>query len=261
MNRDTPLSPRFEAAGKNTPALSVDELSYAYGKKKALDNVSFTVAPGRCAILLGPNGAGKTTLFSLITRLYDSREGRIRIAGHEVRKESGPALSQLGVVFQQPTLDLDLSVLQNLHYHAALHGIARRKADRRICEELERQGMYERRKEKVRQLNGGHRRRVEIARALLHEPRLLLLDEPTVGLDVPSRKAIVDYVHHLTESGRIAVLWATHLIDEIYDSDQLIVLHTGKIRAVGDVPDVLETTGTTTIGDAFSKLTQGREAA
>lgn len=245
----------------NTPALSVDGLSYAYGRKKALDDVSFAVAPGRCAILLGPNGAGKTTLFSLITRLYDSREGRIRIAGHDVRQESGLALAQLGVVFQQPTLDLDLSVLRNLHYHAALHGLARRQADQRIREELERQGMYERRKEKVRQLNGGHRRRVEIARALLHEPRLLLLDEPTVGLDVPSRKAIVDYVHDLTRSGRVAVLWATHLIDEIHESDQLIVLHTGKIRAVGDVPEVLAATGTAGIGEAFAKLTQGREAA
>jgi ABC-2 type transport system ATP-binding protein len=245
----------------NIPALSVDGLSYAYGKKKALDNVSFNVAPGRCAILLGPNGAGKSTLFSLVTHLYDSREGAIRIAGHDVRKESTRALAQLGVVFQLPTLDLDLTVLQNLHYHAALHGMGRRRADERIREELERQGMYGRRKEKVRQLNGGHRRRVEIARALLHEPRLLLLDEPTVGLDVPSRKAIVEYVHELTRSGRIAVLWATHLIDEIYDSDQLIVLHAGKIRAVGDVPEVLAATGTATVGDAFATLTRQREAA
>jgi ABC-2 type transport system ATP-binding protein len=246
--------------GEGINALAVEGLSYAYGKKKALDHVGFTVAPGQCAILLGPNGAGKTTLFSLITRLYDSREGSIRIAGHDVRKESSRALASLGVVFQQPTLDLDLTVLQNLRYHAALHGIGRRRSETRIREELERQGMYERRAEKVRQLNGGHRRRVEIARALLHEPRLLLLDEPTVGLDVPSRRAIVEYVHELSQSGRIAVLWATHLIDEIYDSDRLIVLHAGKIRAAGSVPEVLATTGTAGIGDAFSKLTQ-REAA
>lgn len=242
-----------------TPALTVAGLSYAYGKKKALDRVSFAVAPGECTILLGPNGAGKTTLFSLITRLYDSREGRLLIAGHDVRKESSRALAQLGVVFQQPTLDLDLTVLQNLHYHASLQGLSRRKADLRIREELERQGMYERRKEKVRQLNGGHRRRVEIARALLHEPRLLLLDEPTVGLDVPSRKAIVDYVHRLCSDSGIAVLWATHLIDEIYENDRLVVLHKGAVRADGSIPEVLKTAGAETVGDAFHRLT--REAA
>jgi len=243
----------------STPALTVAGLSYAYGKKNALDRVSFTVAPGECTILLGPNGAGKTTLFSLITRLYDSREGRVLIAGHDVRKESSRALAQLGVVFQQPTLDLDLTVLQNLHYHASLHGLSRRRADLRIREELERQGMYERRKEKVRQLNGGHRRRVEIARALLHTPRLLLLDEPTVGLDVPSRKAIVDYVHQLCSDSGIAVLWATHLIDEIYGSDRLIVLHKGTVRADGSIPDILKTAGAETVADAFHTLT--REAA
>jgi ABC-2 type transport system ATP-binding protein len=242
-----------------TPALTVAGLSYAYGKKKALDRVSFTVAPGECTILLGPNGAGKTTLFSLITRLYASREGRVLIAGHDVRKESSRALARLGVVFQQPTLDLDLTVLQNLHYHASLHGLSRRRADLRIREELERQGMYERRKEKVRQLNGGHRRRVEIARALLHEPRLLLLDEPTVGLDVPSRKAIVDYVHRLCSDSGIAVLWATHLIDEIYENDRLVVLHKGTVRADGPIPDVLKAAGAETVGDAFHALT--REAA
>jgi ABC-2 type transport system ATP-binding protein len=243
----------------STPALTVAGLSYAYGKKKALDRVSFAVAPGECTILLGPNGAGKTTLFSLITRLYDSREGRILIAGHDVRKEFSRALAQLGVVFQQTTLDLDLTVLQNLHYHASLHGLSRRRADARIREELERQGMFERRKEKVRQLNGGHRRRVEIARALLHEPRLLLLDEPTVGLDVPSRKAIVDYVHRLCSDSGIAVLWATHLIDEIYENDRLVVLHKGAVRADGSIPEVLKTTGAETVGDAFHRLT--REAA
>jgi ABC-2 type transport system ATP-binding protein len=256
MNRSPHSGPLIQAS-----ALEVERLSYAYGKKKALDDVSFAVPPGRCAILLGPNGAGKTTLFSLITRLYDSREGRIRIAGHELRREPLRALAQLGVVFQQPTLDLDLSVQQNLYYHAALHGLARRRAERRIREELERFGLYERRQEKVRVLNGGHRRRVEIARALLHEPRLLLLDEPTVGLDVPSRKAIVEHVHALAGSGQIAVLWATHLIDEIHAADQLVVLHAGRIRAVGSVPEVLETTGTADVGAAFAKLTREKETA
>lgn len=242
------------------PALAVEGLSYSYNDKPALRRVSFAVETGQCAILLGPNGAGKTTLFSLITHLHDSREGDIRIAGYNIRTEPCQALAALGVVFQQPTLDLDLSVRQNLQYHAALHGIGRQEAARRIQEELERQGMFERAGEKVRQLNGGHRRRVEIARALLHRPRLLLLDEPTVGLDVPSRKAIVEHVHDLTRSGKIAVLWATHLIDEVRDGDRMIVLHQGQVRAAGDIDAVLEATGTATVGAAFEHLTQRREA-
>jgi ABC-2 type transport system ATP-binding protein len=238
-----------------TPALAVSQLSYAYGAKPALSSVEFTVKAGECAILLGPNGAGKSTLFSLITRLYDSRDGSIQIAGVDLKNQSCRALAKLGVVFQQSTLDLDLSVAQNLRYHAALHGLSRGRAETRIREELGRQGMYDRRHEKVRQLNGGHRRRVEIARALLHEPDVLLLDEPTVGLDVPSRKAIVDYVHRLCQNGEIAVLWATHLIDEISPSDRLVVLHRGKIRARGSVSEVLAATGAETVAVAFQQLT------
>jgi ABC-2 type transport system ATP-binding protein len=245
----------------HSSALVIDGLSYVYGQKKALDHVSFEVGAGQCAILLGPNGAGKSTLFSLITHLYDSRDGRIRIAGHDIKSNPCEALAQLGVVFQQPTLDLDLTVRQNLRYHAALHGIGRREADQRIREELQRQGMLERAGEKVRQLNGGHRRRVEIARALLHRPRLLLLDEPTVGLDVPSRKAMVDHVHELARAGDIAVLWATHLIDEIQPEDRLIILHAGRVRAAGSVPEVLTSTGAASISEAFEQLTRRREAA
>ncbi|QSA98221.1 ABC transporter ATP-binding protein [Methylococcus sp. EFPC2] len=238
------------------PALAVNHLSYAYGPRKALDGVGFTVMPGECAILLGPNGAGKSTLFALITRLYESPDGHIDIAGFDIKRQSLRALSRLGVVFQQPTLDLDLSVEQNLRYHAALHGLSGRQAQARIQEELERQAMYERRGEKVRQLNGGHRRRVEIARALLHNPQVLLLDEPTVGLDVPSRRAIVDYVHALCQERSIAVLWASHLIDEIAASDKLIMLHRGRIRALGTVSEVLALTDADDIAGAFQALTR-----
>jgi ABC-2 type transport system ATP-binding protein len=239
-------------------ALAVAELSFAYGPKKALDNISFTVRAGECAILLGPNGAGKSTLFSLITRLYDARQGSIRLCGFDVKQNSRQALARLGVVFQQTTLDADLSVTQNLRYHAALHGIGRKVADQRIQEELQRLKMYERRDEKVRQLNGGHKRRVEIARALLHKPSLLLLDEPTVGLDMPSRQAIVDHVHELVQQQGLAVLWATHLIDEIAAQDSLIVLDKGVIKASGKLTDVLQSTGASTAAQVFEQLTQGR---
>ncbi|MGR8934809.1 MAG: ABC transporter ATP-binding protein [Gammaproteobacteria bacterium] len=238
------------------PALEIGEVSFAYGKKPALQHVAFTVAMGQCTVLLGPNGAGKSTLFALITRLYDAPEGRIELCGLDIKKQSAKALAKLGVVFQQSTLDMDLTVMQNLHYHAALHGMGRKQANARIREELERLQMYERRNEKVRQLNGGHRRRVEIARALLHKPALLLLDEPTVGLDVPSRQSIVDHVHRLSADNRLGVLWATHLIDEIYPGDRLIVLHQGTIRAQGSVDGILQETQCDSVQEAFFMLTQ-----
>jgi ABC-2 type transport system ATP-binding protein len=241
-------------------ALSVEDLSFAYGAKKALDHVSFNVEAGECTILLGPNGAGKSTLFSLITRLYDSREGKIALCGFDLKQNSRQALERLGVVFQQTTLDPDLSVSQNLRYHAALHGIGRKAADLRIQEELERLNMYERKDEKVRLLNGGHKRRVEIARALLHKPMILLLDEPTVGLDMPSRQAIVEHVHRLVKEQNLAVLWATHLIDEIADDDSLVLLHKGQIKAKGYINNVLQANDSKDIGHLFKQLTQGQVA-
>ena len=241
---------------KQATALDVEKLSFSYGKKAALDQVSFSVRNSECTILLGPNGAGKSTLFSLITRLYDSQQGKIKLCGFDVKQQTRQALSKLGVVFQQTTLDMDLTVMQNLYYHSALHGMGRKLAKQRIQEELERLNMYERRSEKVRQLNGGHKRRVEIARALLHKPSLLLLDEPTVGLDVPSRQSIVEHVHQLVSNHDIAVLWATHLIDEIYPDDQLIVLHQGQVKDKGTIDEVLQKTKTSSINEAFKKLTQ-----
>ena len=239
------------------PALKVEDLSFSYAGKKALDQVSFKVDSSHCTILLGPNGAGKSTLFSLITRLYDSHHGKIELCGFDIKKDTCPALAKLGVVFQQTTLDLDLTVMQNLLYHSALQGISRKYAKQRIQEELERLNMYDRRMEKVRQLNGGHKRRVEIARALIHEPALLLLDEPTVGLDVPSRQAIVQHVHQIASENNIAVFWATHLMDEIYPEDQLIILHKGKIMQTGSQNEILNASQTNSMSDAFKTLTQG----
>ena len=178
-------------------------------------SVSFAIQPGSFTVLLGQNGAGKTTLFNLITRLYSNRTGSIRIFGIEVRSHPGRALAQLGVVFQQRTIDLDISVMQNLLYAAGLQGIPHAEARRRAEAELARFELTERAKDQVRQLSGGQLRRVEIARALLHRPRLLLLDEPTVGLDIGSRQAILDHVRRLCAEEGLGVLWATHLIDEV----------------------------------------------
>jgi ABC-2 type transport system ATP-binding protein len=239
----------------NRAGLLVENLSYAFGKKAVLNAVSFHIKAGSCNILLGPNGAGKSTLFSLVTRLYASANGRIEINAKDLSRHTYKALADLGVVFQQPTLDLDMTVVQNLRYHAALHGLSRKQTRLRIEQELERQTMFDRRNEKVRELNGGHRRRVEIARALLHQPSVLLLDEPTVGLDIASRQSIVEHIHQLAKQDDLAVLWATHLIDEVYDTDQLIILHQGRVLVDGCVNALLDQHDAETVGDLFQHLT------
>lgn len=224
--------------GTDTPALEIDGVSHAFGSRRALDDVSLTVLAGRFVALLGPNGAGKTTLFSLATRLYATRDGRVRIFGQDLSSNPSAALAELGVVFQNRTLDLDLSVRQNLAYHAALHGLAGRPAKARIAHLLALVGLGERADEKVRTLSGGQARRVEIARALIHRPRLLLLDEATVGLDLDSRAAIVGIVRRLVQEEHLAVLWATHIFDEVHADDEIYVLDKGRIIAHGTAREV-----------------------
>jgi ABC-2 type transport system ATP-binding protein len=240
-----------------TPVLAVKDVSYFYGSKQALDDVSFEVFSGRVTALLGPNGAGKTTLFSLITRLFDAPTGRIEIVGRSASEWGSKALAPLGVVFQQPTLDLDLTVKQNLRYFAALRGLKRKDADERMARALDALDMGERINERVRALNGGHRRRVEIARGMLHSPKLMLLDEPTIGLDVPTRRAIVRHIHELARADNIGVLWATHLFDEIEPDDDLLVLNRGRIVARGKTGDVVAETGAGDLGGAFTLLIGG----
>jgi ABC-2 type transport system ATP-binding protein len=237
------------------PALSIGNVSHSYGARRALIDVDFTVAPASFTALLGLNGAGKSTLFSLITRLFGIQAGRIGIFGHDIGREPGEALRLLGVVFQPRTLDLDLSVMQNLLYHAALHGIGRRDARARADEVLARIGLADRTGSKVRDLSGGQMRRLEIARALLHRPRLLLLDEATVGLDVKARADILSHVRQLVTEQGIGVLWATHLFDEIAASDDLVILHQGRVLARGELADVLKQTGAQDINAAFMRLT------
>src|SRR6266849_2373383 len=228
MDAATPI------AAQNTAPLVVAGVSHAFGGREVLRDVSLAIERGQRLTLLGLNGAGKTTLFSLITRLYDHRSGSIRVFGWEIKEKPSEALARIGAVFQQSTLDLDLSVAQNLFYHAALHGIRRRVAAERIAAEVERVGLSDRLGDKVRQLSGGQRRRVEIARALLHRPQLLLLDEPTVGLDIASRQFLLDHVRDLCRDEGLAALWATHLIDEVDAAGQVVVLHRGRVLAHGD---------------------------
>jgi ABC-2 type transport system ATP-binding protein len=249
---------RDDAPNRDAPPLLVQGLSHSFGERQALREVSFELKRGDRTMLLGLNGAGKTTLFSLITRLYNHRSGSIRIFGWEIKNKPSEALARLGVVFQLPTLDLDLSVAQNLFYHAALHGLPRREASIRLRREIERVGLTERMHEHARTLSGGQRRRVEIARALIHQPRLLLLDEPTVGLDVASRQFMLDHVHMLCREEGLAALWATHLIDEVDSEARVIVLHRGRILAEGPVPQVISRANASSMREAFDNLTGER---
>jgi ABC-2 type transport system ATP-binding protein len=236
------------------PALSIKNVSHSYRERRALDHVSFDVRRGAFAVLLGLNGAGKTTLFSLVTRLYAAQHGSIAVLGFDVAREPTQALSRLGIVFQARTLDLDLTVMQNLLYHASLHGIGGREAGELANDTLARTEMLERAHDKSRVLSGGQMRRIEIARALMHRPSLLLLDEPTVGLDVNARKSILRYVRELVTEENIGVLWTTHLIDEVDASDDLIILHRGRVLAKGIAGNLVASAGATDVGGAFERI-------
>ncbi|GGB93279.1 ABC transporter substrate-binding protein [Marinobacterium zhoushanense] len=240
----------------SSTTLELESVSHSYGNRVALDNVSIKLRPGQFNALLGPNGAGKSTLFALLTRLYRLQQGEILFDGASINRQPRQFLSRMGVVFQQSTLDLDLTVLQNLEYHGALHGLSGRAIRARAAQELEWLGLADRLGDKVRSLNGGHRRRVEIARALLHQPSILLLDEASAGLDVASRQAINRAVRDLCRQRGLTVLWATHLLEEVKPEDPVIILHKGRVLADGQGQALCTDTGDTSLGDLFERLTE-----
>ncbi len=246
---------------ESAPALLLDGVVKSYGAVRAVDGVSLRASPGEFIALLGPNGAGKTTLFQLLSGLFVPDAGRIEIIGHDMRRDPVPALGLLGIVFQQPTLDLELSVTGNLLFHAGLHGIPRAVAKTRIARELARLGLAERAHDKAAQLSGGNRRRVELARALLHEPRVLLMDEATVGLDPGSRSDLLKLMLSLRAERSVAVLWATHLCDEVPDADRVVVLHRGKVLADTTPAQLVAKAGAATIEQAFLAMTGASAAA
>ena len=232
----------------------------AYGARPALKGVDLAVRAGEFVALLGPNGAGKSTLFQLLTGLFDADAGELRVCGEDMRRTPVRALGRIGVVFQQMTLDLDLSVEANLVFHARLHGIGGAELRARIADVLARVGLAERRADRVRELSGGNRRKVELARALLHRPAVLLMDEATVGLDPASRRHLLDEVLALRAAG-VGVLWATHLVDEAEVADRVLVLHRGELLAAGPPAGLTAAAQCASLSEAFLKLTGAPQAA
>jgi ABC-2 type transport system ATP-binding protein len=215
------------------PALTALGLFKAYAGKPALVNVSLQLQPGDFTVLLGPNGAGKSTLMQVLTGLFNPDQGEVNVGGHAMRHQPARALASLGVVFQQSALDLDLSVRANLLYHADLHGMPRALAREQTQRLLPSLGLEGQDRVVTRQLSGGNRRKVELVRALLHSPRVLLMDEATVGLDPASRQQLLTTVIGLCRNEGLAVLWATHLLDEAKAADRLVLLTRGSVRFEG----------------------------
>ncbi len=240
-------------------AVRVQGLVKRYGERVALAGVSFTLEAGQRVALLGPNGAGKSTLFQVLTGLFAADEGDVEVAGHSLRRAPTKALAQIGVVFQQMSLDLDLSVRRNLEFHAALHGIPRAEASARIERLAEARGMTADLGRAVRELSGGNRRKVELLRALLHCPAVILMDEPTVGLDPQSRRELLAAIDADVQERASTVLWATHLVEEAVTADRVLVLHRAKLLADGTPAEVTAALGGRTLEEAFIDATRPKK--
>ncbi|WPG41274.1 ATP-binding cassette domain-containing protein [Variovorax sp. EBFNA2] len=236
--------------------LKIQSLTQRYGQRVALDALTLSIARGGFVVLLGPNGAGKSTLFQVLAGLFAADEGDVEIAGLSMRTDARRALAHIGVVFQQQSLDLDLSVVRNLQFHADLQGLPLHRARERITLEAARFGLLADMQRSVRELSGGNRRKVELVRALLHRPDLLLMDEATVGLDPQSRRDLIDGLQQEVLERGVTVLWATHLVSEAEHADRVLVLHRGRLLAQGPPAEVTATLGGETLEAAFLNATR-----
>ena len=240
-----------------SPVLVAQGLGKAYGKRTVLKDINLVLYPGQMVALLGANGAGKSTLLQILSGLFVPDSGQLSILGHDLATDAPRALAQLGIVFQQISLDLDLSVQANLLFHADLHGLPRRLARERIAQGLATHGLTSQALVPTRALSGGNRRKVELIRALLHRPRFLLMDEATVGLDPASRQSLMEAVQNLVRQQQVSVLWATHLVDEVASADQIVVLQQGTVAFAGGPVELLSSTQSQSLEQAFLKLCEG----
>ncbi len=214
-------------------AIEVEHVRHVYGERVALDDVSFSVAAGEIFALLGPNGGGKTTLFKILSTLMPARDGCARLFGDDVAQAPDAARRHLGVVFQHPSLDGKLTVMENLFAHGHLYGMSGATLRQRADLLLQRLGLAERARDYVDTLSGGLQRRTELAKALLHRPRLLLLDEPSTGLDPGARRDFTQYLRQLRDQDGVTIVLTTHYMEEAERCDRIAILHQGKLVSVG----------------------------
>lgn len=238
-----------------SPFLSLQDVVKTYGPKQALKGVTLEVNPGEVVGLLGPNGAGKSTLFQICAGLFAADSGAVSLFGQDYRNAPSAILRRIGVVFQSRSLDADISVKANLRFHGGLFGLwgtDLRKQISAVAEQLEIADMLNL---PVRQLSGGNQRRVEIARALLSSPDLLLLDEPSTGLDPASRRRLVECVHGLASREGKAVLWSTHLAEEVEEAARIVLLVAGEVVQEAAPAALLHRAGADSLTDAYIALT------
>lgn len=220
------------------PAIVVSEVTHRYGERTAVDRLSLAIDEGEVFVFLGPNGSGKTTLFRLLSTLIPLQTGEVSILGHDLGVATNLVRNQLGVVFQAPSLDKKLTVAENLHHQGRLYGLSSGEIQDRSQQMLGALGLDERRNDLVETLSGGMRRRVELAKGMLHQPRLLLLDEPSTGLDPGARADLWQYLRQLQDEG-VTIVLTTHLLEEAERADRIAIMHQGQLAAL-DTPAALQ---------------------
>ncbi|MCI0335530.1 MAG: ATP-binding cassette domain-containing protein [Planctomycetes bacterium] len=221
------------------PAVDIAHLAHRYGEHSAISDLSLSVASGEIFAILGPNGSGKTTLFRVLSTLIPVQQGDVRVLGYDLRREADAIRAQLGVVFQAPSVDKKLTVMENVVFHGRLYGLAGRELRTRADEMLMRLGLADRKRDLVEKLSGGLRRRVELAKGMLHRPRLFLLDEPSTGLDPGARSDVWQYLKQVRDETGVTVVLTTHLLDEAQVADRIAIMHRGQLAAL-DTPAALQ---------------------
>ena len=236
--------------------IEVKNLVKKYGDFTAVNDINFSVKKGEVFAFLGPNGAGKTTSIKMLTTLLNPTSGQVFLNGHNVTERKHDTRKSIGIVFQDPSLDNELTAYENMQFHAILYGLKKTVYKKRIKDLLELVELWDRRDSFVKSFSGGMKRRLEIARGLLHKPAVLFLDEPTIGLDPQTRKHIWDYIYNLNEKEKVTVFFTTHHMEEVERmADRIAIIDHGKILIIGTINDILKEAGKDNLEDAFISLT------
>jgi len=238
------------------PAISLNDVTKKFGDVMAVNGVSFDVAAGEMFAFLGPNGAGKSTTIKMLTALLRPTSGTLTLNGHNVATEPDAARRTFGIVFQDPSVDNELTAYENMELHAALYNVPRNARRSRINELLKLVELDTRSGSFVKTFSGGMIRRLEIARGLLHHPKILFLDEPTIGLDTQTRTLLWNYVRNLSHDSGMTVFFTTHYLEEAEDSaDRIAIIDQGRIVAIGSVEQLTSQTNTDSLEEAYLALT------